>query len=116
MDVFSDFLMSDFIHSTLVRIRKKYPAQTNQKLDDELNQIIRKGISKAESYGIEEHEDTRIYIEYMIFFGEDFDTNPETSWARKVLKIRNLNGHEKINRMLEEYPLTEEVQSENEFE
>jgi len=67
--------------------------------------FIQTGIKKAEKHNIIERRDISVYLEYMLAYGEDFDTDPENEWAIKVLRIVNLRGEEKVNRLLIKKPL-----------
>ncbi len=115
MDAFSRILLRDFEETTRKRIRKKLPEQSDEINDEAFHKLITDGIAKAESYDIIEKEDIKIYLEYMVYCSPDFDTNKNSAWAPKILKIRNLKGSEKIARMKQEHPI-EEKKAEPEFE
>jgi hypothetical protein len=48
--------------------------------------MVRHGIQRAKVYGIKSRRDVCKYIDLMIVFGRDFDTNKRTGWAREILK------------------------------
>ena len=108
MAAFSKYLLEDFEKNATLRLRKKFPSKTKEMTDENLHKIIRDGIVKAESYNIIKKEDVMIYIEYMIFYGNDFDVNSATGWATKILRIRNLKGSEKVTRLTGIHPLIPE--------
>ena len=54
---------------------------------------------QAKKYDIKKEFDVRRYLEYGIGYGSDFDTNPETSWANKILNDNRLGGSKKMDRL-----------------
>lgn len=47
--------------------------------------VIQLGIERARKYGFTNRGPVRFYIELMLLFGSDFDTDPQHLWASKVL-------------------------------
>ena len=70
----------------------------------ELRATIHAGIERAEQYDIVSEVDIRRYLESVIVYGPDFDTNPKTAWAGHILHNKALSGTEKMNRV-DEYAL-----------
>jgi hypothetical protein len=111
MEAFSAYMMDSFIKKVKNHLRQKFPVSTDQMTDDTLHDIITQGIEKAAGYNIVERDDVLPFIEYMISLGKDFDKNPDQNWALKILKIRNLEGTEKIARLIDINPLYPEIQN-----
>lgn len=110
LETFSAHLFESFTRDTLFRLRKKFPVSTKTMSDKTLTAQIEEGIIRAENYKIHEKEDIKIFIEYMIYLGKDFDSNPDLKWASKILRIRNISGSEKISRLQDENPLIQEFE------
>jgi hypothetical protein len=104
-DLFSRTLEKRYKTSLIKRLRDKFPSETSQSDDDVLMAFINKGIVSAEKHDIIERRDISIYLEYMMTFGEDFDSNKEFDWAQKVFLVRNLSGEEKVKRLMKRKPL-----------
>jgi hypothetical protein len=86
-------------------IKNKYPNETRDMNDDEMLQFVREGIENAAKYNIVERNDVLSFLEYMTCFGKNFETNPANEWATKVFNIKNLQGVERIIRLMKNKPL-----------
>jgi len=75
-----------------------FPVQTKDWTDDRWYGFIRKGVETSARYGIIERKDVLHYLQFMISYGEDFDTSQP--WAARILRVRNLSGKEKSARLL----------------
>ena len=51
-----------------------------------------RAIEKADSYDMGSEQGVLAYCAAMLFFGEDFDTNPNLVWTRDVLPVANMDG------------------------
>ncbi len=51
----------------------------------QVRKAIQHGIERTKKYGIISQRDICKYLNIMFVFGKDFDTNPNFSWARKIL-------------------------------
>src|SRR5580693_5149435 len=99
MTALGEIMRARFERSMLHHLRAGFPDQT-QLLDDErLSNLVRAGIRRAESYGIEFKDDIQRYLEYMMMLSEDFDTNPRTSWAGNILRSGATAGDRKMSRI-----------------
>jgi hypothetical protein len=89
-----DALREDY-HSRLVdrlasRLRGQLTEETKPIEDEELRRIIRKGIGKATTYGIEVEVEMGLFCEGMVRFGEDYDEDPRTPWVHTIFLSREL--------------------------
>ena len=100
-----EYITETFVLNTIKQLREKYTRETNNKDDNNLLDFIHHGIEKAEKHNIIERRDIVIYLEYMLIYGEDFDTDKGNKWAIKVFRIKNLTGEEKIIQLLKKKPL-----------
>ncbi len=48
--------------------------------------VIGSGIKKARSYGVTQRGPVRLYLEMMVLFGSDFDSDPQYPWALASLQ------------------------------
>ena len=66
--------------------------------------FIHEGIDNAEKHKIIERRDITVFLEYMLVYGKGFDRDKKNQWAKKVFRIKNLPGEEKIRRLLKKKP------------
>ena len=104
-DRLGEVVEKSFKINSIKRLREKYPNLTKEKDDKEMMDFIHLGIEKAEKHNIIERRDIAIYFEYMLVYGEDFETASSNKWATNVFRITNLSGEEKINRLLKNNPI-----------
>jgi hypothetical protein len=52
---------------------------------DAMREVVRVGLERGRSYGFFNRGPLRLYIELMLAFGSDFDTDPQLRWANPIL-------------------------------
>jgi hypothetical protein len=62
--------------------------------EERIWKVVRLGRSRARNYGFSCTGSFRFYIELMLTFGSDFDSDPQLPWARDALI--NGSGHEQV--------------------
>ncbi len=82
--VFRDAGLADFRIWMVDHLRRHFPDEMKGR-DDDLRAFVRRGIDKAWSYGIRETSGICQLIDVMVFFGENFDTDPRYPWAHEIL-------------------------------
>lgn len=83
--IFSQLEVEKFEEWMLIHFREFFPAQCRAAHESQLRQIIRSGIEGAAAYQITVRRDVCKYIDLMIVFGRDFDTDKRLPWAGKIL-------------------------------
>jgi hypothetical protein len=53
--------------------------------EERLRVAIRQAMSRAGGYGFTNRGPVRLFIELMLLFGSDFDTDPQYAWAEEIL-------------------------------
>ena len=76
---------ANFENQIAAHLHEFFPEQCEALGEPEVRKIIRYGFERAESYGIVADGDVCQYIDVMIVFGRDFDTDPELPWAAAIL-------------------------------
>jgi|SRR5579859_794763 len=94
IDAFSEPMMRGFENRMATRLRSRFPEKLAGVSDDDLRQLIRAGIEKAQSYNVELDADVSRYLEYITEYGPDFDAR---TWALRVLGDAGLNGSRKMD-------------------
>lgn len=65
--------------------------------DVDLETLIYWNIARASEYEVVTEADIARYLEYVIFFGEQFDTDPDLPWIHEILADDNLDGTKKMD-------------------
>lgn len=97
MLAFSQLSLRRFEKEMVVHIRRSYPAQTANRPDPELAELVKRVTSKALSYKVESEDDIRRYIEYSMIYGEQMDTSAEQPWIGQSLRHPEWDGTRKMD-------------------
>lgn len=54
--------------------------------EDQMREVVRFGIKKADGYGFTFRGPIRLYLELMLLYGSHFDTDPQYPWAMAILR------------------------------
>jgi len=60
--------------------------------EEQMRQVIRLGMARAANYGFENKGPVRLYLEMMLLFGSDFDTDPQYTWSAEILTNRDVGS------------------------
>jgi len=93
-----------FEQRMLEHIKNTFPERIKQVSDEKIRTVIQDSIKKSESYAIEYEDDIRRFIEYLIIYGTQLDSKPETRWIAAVLQRTDLTGTAKMD-MIDDYEL-----------
>ena len=99
MDVLSNHQLAQYVKSMVNHLTASFPDKTKNLGQDELVDLIYKGINSAEKYGIDDESDVERYLEYVVRYGASFDTGKETAWALEILNNSELSGTQKMNQI-----------------
>ena len=102
MDAFSAYMRKQFEDRMVEHLRSRFPRAVRHMQEEELRELVRKGVKRAEGYGVTQEFDVRRYLECTVEHGADFDVNPATAWAGKILSAEGLSGSAKMDR-IDEY-------------
>jgi len=81
-------------------LNKFFPEQCKALGEPKLRETIQYGTQRAASYRITSERDVCKYIDLMIFYGRDFDKDPQLPWAQTILQNKNIrNPTSKIERL-----------------
>ena len=76
----------------LAHLRRFFPSQCLAAGDQLLRETIQYGVRRAAGYGITAKRDVCKYIDLMVVFGRDFDTDRRALWAGEILAKRRNAG------------------------
>ena len=83
-------------------LRRAFREQCETMDDVALRQIIRDGIVRAARHSFESDGQVRRWLAMMFTFGRDFDSDPDCSWAREVLRYGDSSTENKMERLFKE--------------
>jgi hypothetical protein len=78
--------LRDFEDRVLMHVRRCFPDRAASLEEDAVRNLIRRGVERAAAYRIVAERDVCMYVDLMLVFGADFDS--ERAWAREVLAAR----------------------------
>lgn len=104
MEAFSAAMSRRFEQRMLEHIRDIFADRTKPVSDEKIRIFIQDSITRAERYTIEYEDDIRRFIEYLVIYGTQFDTKPETRWAGEILQRTDLSGTAKMD-MIDDYEM-----------
>ena len=85
----SDALHQDlrrrFVERMVGHVREYFPQQFGKLGEPAVREWIEDGIGRAGGYGIVAERDVCKFIDIMIVFGREFDTDPACPWAKPIL-------------------------------
>ena len=84
--VFKDLAVQLFEDEMMVHSRSFSPQTCEVLSDDELRMKLRSAMLQSGTYGFSDRGPVRTYIELMLLFGSGFDTDPQYSSLRDILK------------------------------
>ncbi|MBM4330028.1 MAG: hypothetical protein FJ117_02190 [Deltaproteobacteria bacterium] len=96
MKAFSEYMRRQFEDRMATHLRRTFPQATSGMTDAALLSLIREGIERADTYGIKRTTDVQTFLEFVACYGLNFDSDPSTAWAGRVLRDRTRNPSEKM--------------------
>jgi hypothetical protein len=89
MAVFAEVETQKFVDQMVVHLKKFFPKQCEAMGEPQLRDTIQYGIKRAAAYGITAQCDVRQYMNLIVVFGRDFDTDKRLPWASEILNRSN---------------------------
>ena len=96
---------SAFLSGAVAFLRAEAPEVVEEASEEEISVLVRAGIAKAESHGIDDEYCIRQFLLYMAWCGPDFD---QESWAREILDDRECAQSSRISRLEDHILSTQE--------
>lgn len=101
MEVLGRHELEKFVVRMMAHLREDFADYVQPMSDEQLREFVETGIATSKTYEVVDEDDVCIYIECMAVYGRDFDTNPKTDWAGSILRQTDLDGFEKMKRVLD---------------
>lgn len=91
MKVFQTKALCDFEDELSDYFKKKAVSrQWAVSSDEAIRETVRNGINRAQKYGFTKRGPVRFFVELMLTFGSEFDTDPLLPWAEGVLNNESI--------------------------
>jgi hypothetical protein len=99
MKVLAQYTTRNFERRAMEHLLRCFTEQSKALGEQGLLDLIREGISRAKPYGIETEREAVKYIDLMVVFGREFDTDPRYPEARRILTHEDLTARNKIEEL-----------------
>jgi len=85
IDALTEPRLADFAERMRAHVCRCFVATTRTMSDEDIREVIRCGLERAQIHGIDGERGICKYINLMFVFGRDFDRDPRLPWAREIL-------------------------------
>jgi hypothetical protein len=114
MEALSKYMLEQFENRMVDHLRDILAVQTEDMTTEDLRHLIRQGVDKAEAYKITDELEVETYLECMVQYGVNFDTDTQTSWAGEILRDERFSETDKMQR-IDEHRMLELVDAEKDL-
>ena len=101
IEALSQSRYQDFERRMIVRLQQTYRAYDRDASHENLRRFVRHGVSRAAKYGIESEIHIARYLDLMVVWGHDFDSDANIAWAGALLQDVSTSAEEKLDRITE---------------
>lgn len=88
METFQAAAQKSFEAEALEQIREEYPAAVQGAEDAALRRLIAEGVQRAGQHGFKGRGPVRMFLDFLVLLGHEFDQDPMLFWAADILKDR----------------------------
>jgi hypothetical protein len=89
IETFEAAAQVSFEAEALEHIRKEYPAAVQGIEEAALKQLISQGAQRAGKHGFKARGPVRMFLEFLVLLGHEFDQDPMLFWVADILKDRD---------------------------
>ena len=103
MDVMSNYMLRHFEKRMFKHLRQDFPKELQEHniKEQDLEPLVKRGITEAEKYGLVNEGDVQLYLECTAILGPEFDRDKKLPWAGKILSRNDIDGPEKMAQISE---------------
>jgi hypothetical protein len=101
IEAMSSYQVERFLTDCLDFKKQFWPETDSDLSAKELNEKVRKIVSKADGYGIKEEELVLRFLNLEYALGPDFDSSGQYDWVPGILADENINSLDKIEQLEE---------------
>jgi hypothetical protein len=81
--------LEKFVDQACGHVRQFFPDQFGVLGETKVRELIHFGAQRSALYGIVAKAEVLKYVDLMILFGQDFDTDERLKWANQILNSEN---------------------------
>jgi hypothetical protein len=97
MEVLREYMRRRFEDRMVAHFREFWTEECDAMGEESVRQMIRKGSERAAAHGITKEYDIARYVNIMFALGPDFETDPATEWAGRVLSDEELGPRPRMD-------------------
>lgn len=94
--IFKEQSTNHFRVKMLRYLKEKYGHLYSNNSDQEILEVVDKGIKKAFFYNIKTQSDVAMFIDRMALYGISFDKDVEYSWIQRILNSKTIPSEYKM--------------------
>ena len=114
MEALNQNSLEQFENRMVDHLRDIFPVETEDMSTEDLRHLIREGIDKAEAYDITDEVEVETYLECVVQYGVNFDTDPQTAWVGEILRDERFSETDKMER-IDEHRMAELLDAEKDL-
>lgn len=80
------YALDNYINELVVHCDESFPHLKQTMGKESLEQALRQGVNKANEQGFTQRGPVKFYVDLLIAFGYDFDTDPQYYWIQNMLR------------------------------
>lgn len=80
------YALDSYINELVSHCNEKFPHLKKTMGIENLKQVLRQSVNKANEQGFTQRGPVKFYIDLLIAFGYDFDTDPQYYWIQNILR------------------------------
>ena len=88
IDAFKQAALRQFNRRMVARVKELATAHFEFNGEDAACQLVGYGMQRAAEHGFTEQDTIRLYLDFMVIYGCDFDVDPQLPWAGRVLRSK----------------------------
>jgi hypothetical protein len=99
MAVLSTAALDQFVERQCERLRERFTARCSKLGDDDLRDLVRRGVDAAELYEIDDEAEVACFLEHFLHWPGEIESRSNGHWATVILDDPDLTGIQKLERM-----------------
>jgi hypothetical protein len=100
VEVFEQHSLQRLVEEMVGHCVRFSPCLCNMLTTEGLVRAVQVGIKKAERHGFTRRGPVRFYLEMMMLFGSEYDTDPQYPWAAEILQKGNVRDQSYTSELL----------------
>ena len=107
LKILEPYAYENYITELVEHCDKKFPHLRKTMGEEKLRQTLRQSVEKAKKNGFTQRGPVRFYIEMLIIFGWDFESDPQYPWIKESLQnnqdLSNFDASMELYREVDKY-------------